>query len=212
MKFRSRYAVLEDVLVHCAAERVRVIKLRAFYVVPSALLRALCPIHFPVAAGRLGLDIDDGNAVYKEEYIRANVVFRPFDTKLVRREIVVPVVISSNMVVVNQPNDLRRFGNRKRHCLLVAEPTKPLLIVPFVSQPRYDPLCSLVIRDYRGVQSDKPLLEDRKQQNFPLVYISISATGPVFAGDSLGVFITPSEFCRLEPIENRVLYRAFFIR
>ena len=82
MEFCGWHAILENEFIYSAAEYIRIVQLGRFSAISSALPRALGPIHFPVAPGRLGFNVDKRNAVHKEQDIGADVILWSFNPEV----------------------------------------------------------------------------------------------------------------------------------
>src|SRR5258705_10761310 len=104
MEFCGWHAILENEFIYSAAEYIRIVQLGRFSAISSALPRALGPIHFPVAPGRLGFNVDKRNAVHKEQDIGADVILWSFNPELIGRKLIISVFIGTDIVVIDEPN------------------------------------------------------------------------------------------------------------
>jgi hypothetical protein len=159
----ARHAVHHSGLVHAHAVGVGVEELVDLLRIHAQLLGALAPVGL-AAAGRLGLDHDDRNAVDQQHDVG------PARRAAVDRELVGhPPVVGIQVLVVDQPHVLGILGRVELVVHAVLQPGQPLLVVAAGKQLGDDGVYTAVVRQHGGVQCLELLAQQWQQQDFALI-------------------------------------------
>ena len=191
------HAVHHPRLVHAHAIGVGVEELVDFLRIHAELLGALPPVGL-AAAGGLGLDHDDGDAVDQQHDVW------PARRLAIDRELIGhPPVIGVNVFIVDQAHILRVLGCVEFVIDAILQPRQPLLVVTAAAQLGDDGIDSRIVGQHGRIQGFELLAQERQQQHLALV-------GPVHFQE-IAQAPSPAQFGCLKVFDDLAFDGSFLV-